>query len=152
MDLPPYIRFIDFPIEDFRIVPDSVFDVTIDRDARDPFEVLVQRLSNYLNIPGNAFHFTPHATRAYCAPSDLNTRSGLKKVHARFDEINDSLNAHFNTALAIDDPRPPLSICFIWSKMCADKLLRDKLFRSGKIQFHTAQSVSHDVRAAHVST
>ena len=76
----------------------------------------------------------------------------MKKVHARFDEINDSLNAHFNTALAIDDPRPPLSICFIWSKMCADKLLRDKLFRSGKIQFHTAQSVSHDVRAAHVST
>ncbi|KAM5542894.1 hypothetical protein V8D89_003278 [Ganoderma adspersum] len=119
MDLPPYIRFIDFPIEQFRIVPDSVFDVTIDRDARDPFEVLVQRLSSYLNIP------------------DLNTRSGLKKVHARFDEINDSLNAHFNTALAIDDPRPPLSICFIWSKMCADKLLRDKLFRSVSTMHHT---------------
>ncbi|KAI1784357.1 hypothetical protein LXA43DRAFT_1042935 [Ganoderma leucocontextum] len=114
MDLPPFIRFIDIPIDEFRIVPDSVFSgFTIDRNTPDPFEILVQRLCNYLDIP------------------DLNTRSGLKKVHARFDDINHCLNAHFTTALAIDDPRPPLTICFIWSKMCADKLLRDRLFRSG---------------------
>lgn len=53
MDLPPYISVIDIPIEDFGLVPDSVFaGYDIDRNTPDPFEGLVKRMCNYLDIPG----------------------------------------------------------------------------------------------------
>ena len=69
--------------------------------------------------------------------ADLRTLRELHRKHMINIPFDNSLNAHFDTALAIDDPRPPLSICFVWSKMCADKLLRDKLFRSGRILSYT---------------
>ncbi|KAI1781896.1 hypothetical protein LXA43DRAFT_210161 [Ganoderma leucocontextum] len=94
MDLPPFIRFIDIPIDEFRIVPDSVFSgFTLDRNTPDPFEILVQRLCNYLDIPG--MYSTEDLTQTYFTIPDLNTRSGLKKVKRRLQISNLSLTRSY---------------------------------------------------------
>lgn len=62
---------------------------------------------------------------------DINTRSGLKKVHAKFDKISQKLDYAFSEAKKVRNERVMEDICGIWGKMCHDALLRNKLFKQG---------------------
>ncbi|KAH9941110.1 uncharacterized protein BXZ73DRAFT_42148 [Epithele typhae] len=62
---------------------------------------------------------------------DLTTRHGLKKVHAHFDRLYSRLDSAFVTAEKRGIERAMGGIVGIWSKMCADAILRDKLFQKG---------------------
>jgi hypothetical protein len=61
--------------------------------------------------------------------SDIATRSGLKKVHANFDAIYERLNRAYEKYPADEKLRG--GIIGIYAKMCADSLLRNKLFSKG---------------------
>ncbi|EPQ53631.1 hypothetical protein GLOTRDRAFT_63247 [Gloeophyllum trabeum ATCC 11539] len=60
---------------------------------------------------------------------DLTTRNGLKKVHANFDEVYRRLDEAYKNNQG--NERVLGGIIGIWAKMCADSILRDKLFRAG---------------------
>ncbi|KAI0674593.1 hypothetical protein C8Q78DRAFT_1076212 [Trametes maxima] len=62
---------------------------------------------------------------------DLETRSGLKKVHAHFPEISKKLDTVYVAAQRRGNERLMGAIVGIWAKMCADSILRDKLFQEG---------------------
>ncbi|KAH9926735.1 uncharacterized protein B0H18DRAFT_331328 [Fomitopsis serialis] len=62
---------------------------------------------------------------------DLTTRSGLKKAHARFNEISKKLDAAYTKGN--DNEKIMGGIVGIWAKMSADALLRDKLFKAGLV-------------------
>lgn len=63
---------------------------------------------------------------------DLTTRSGLKKVHARFPEIFKKLDTVYVSAQRRGNVRMMGGIVGVWAKMCADAILRDKLFQEGE--------------------
>ncbi|KAK7047902.1 hypothetical protein VNI00_006230 [Paramarasmius palmivorus] len=60
---------------------------------------------------------------------DLTTRSGLKKVHAKFDAIVGRLDQVY--AEHEDNVRIAGGVVGIYAKMCADSILRNKLFQRG---------------------
>ncbi|ESK96281.1 set and mynd domain-containing protein 3 [Moniliophthora roreri MCA 2997] len=60
---------------------------------------------------------------------DLTTRSGLKKVHANFDAIVRRLDQVYNEHG--DNEKIAGGIVGIYAKMCADSILRNKLFQRG---------------------
>ncbi|KAG6836737.1 hypothetical protein H0H93_004143 [Arthromyces matolae] len=60
---------------------------------------------------------------------DLSTRSGLKKVHANFDAIYRKLDKACEKYS--DNERIAGGVIVIYSQMCADSLLRNKLFEKG---------------------
>ncbi|TFY59068.1 hypothetical protein EVJ58_g6015 [Rhodofomes roseus] len=62
---------------------------------------------------------------------DLTTRSGLKKAHARFNEISKKLDAAYTKGAG--NEKIMGGIVGIWAKMSADALLRDKLFKAGLV-------------------
>ena len=64
--------------------------------------------------------------------SDIGTRSGLKKVHARFAEIHKTLDNAYTKSAGNDKIMG--GIVGIWAKMSADALLRDKLLQQGDMQ------------------
>lgn len=61
---------------------------------------------------------------------DLETRSGLKKVHANFEDIQKKLEATFSKYDGNEKVKG--GIVGIWARMCVDAILRDKLFKAGK--------------------
>ncbi len=63
--------------------------------------------------------------------TDLTTRHGLKKVHARFNEIYRKLDAAYTSAESNVNEKVMGGVVGIMAKMCADALLRDKLFDQG---------------------
>ena len=69
---------------------------------------------------------------------DLTTRSGLKKVHARFDAISERLDRAYEENLAREKVLG--GIIGIYAKMCADSILMNKLFAKGLLLyfFHLA--------------
>lgn len=62
---------------------------------------------------------------------DLGTRSGLKKVHAHFPEMSKKLDSMYIAAQKKGNERLMGGIVGVWAKMCADSILRDKLFQEG---------------------
>ncbi|KAI0748734.1 hypothetical protein C8Q80DRAFT_1173343 [Daedaleopsis nitida] len=92
------------------LIPDGLFD-----DLRDSanWNVTIARLVDVLKIP------------------DLTTRHGLKKVHARFSDIYKKLNASYSAAKRENNERVMGAVVGIMAKMCADALLRDRLFEKG---------------------
>ncbi|KAI9068811.1 hypothetical protein FKP32DRAFT_1587402 [Trametes sanguinea] len=76
----------------------------------------VARMSDRLSIP------------------DLHTRHGLKKAHARFDEISKRLDGAYSAARQQGSEETMGAVVAIMDKMCADALLRDKLFHNGLLQ------------------
>ncbi|KAK7059703.1 hypothetical protein R3P38DRAFT_2495642 [Favolaschia claudopus] len=60
---------------------------------------------------------------------DLETRGGLKKVHANFDSIYRKLD-HLYTKNA-GNIRIQAGVCGIYAKLCIDSILRNKLFDKG---------------------
>lgn len=64
---------------------------------------------------------------------DLDTRSGLKKVHADFSDIYRHLSDLYESNLRSDNITG--GIIGIFAKMSADSILRDKLFEKGTTAF-----------------
>lgn len=69
-------------------------------------------------------------SRMICC-TDLTTRHGLKKAHARFNEIYEELDAAYTSAQRKGNEKIMGGVVGIMAKMCADALLRDKLFDKG---------------------
>ena len=63
--------------------------------------------------------------------SDINTRSGLKKVHAKFDQISQKLDYAYSEAQKVGNDKVVECICGVWAKMCHDAILRNRLFQQG---------------------
>ncbi|OBZ77723.1 hypothetical protein A0H81_02629 [Grifola frondosa] len=64
---------------------------------------------------------------------DLTTRSGLKKVHARFPEYYKRLDNAYIVGMRSHNEKLMGGIVGIWAKMSADVILRDKLFKEGLV-------------------
>ncbi|KAI0765241.1 hypothetical protein C8Q74DRAFT_1205823 [Fomes fomentarius] len=77
------------------------------------WKIIVEYLCDYFQLP------------------DLTTRHGLKKVHANFNEIYRKLNSAYVGAQSRSNERLMGGIIGVWAKMCADAILRDKLFNEG---------------------
>ena len=61
---------------------------------------------------------------------DLTSRNGLKKIHANFDDIYRKMENEYERNA--DDIRIRAGIVSIWTKMCIDALLRNKVFSKGR--------------------
>ena len=64
---------------------------------------------------------------------DLETRSGMRRAHAQFDEIQPRLEEAYNKYG--DNEKVVGGIVGIWAKMAMDALLRDKLVGAGEWPF-----------------
>ncbi|KAG2111771.1 hypothetical protein BD769DRAFT_1630248 [Suillus cothurnatus] len=62
---------------------------------------------------------------------DLSRRSGLKKVHANFNEVYHNIDDVY--VANIKNEKITGAIIGIYTKMCADAILRDKLFQKGLV-------------------
>ncbi|CDO71187.1 hypothetical protein BN946_scf184845.g57 [Trametes cinnabarina] len=91
-------------------IPDGFF---TDIDNAGTWRLIVDVLCDYLGLP------------------DLETRSGLKKVHNNFPEIAKKLDTVYSAAQKKGNERLMGGIVGVWAKMCADAILRDKLFHEG---------------------
>ncbi|TBU57428.1 hypothetical protein BD310DRAFT_821584 [Dichomitus squalens] len=91
-------------------IPDGFF---ADFDNAATWSIIVDDLCNYLELP------------------DIGTRSGLKKVHANFNDIYRKLDSAYVGAQRRGNEKLMGGIVGIWAKMCADAILRDKLFDEG---------------------
>ena len=63
--------------------------------------------------------------------TDFTTRHGPKKAHARFNEIYRKLDGAYSSARRRGNEKVMGGVVGIMAKMCADALLRDKLFDRG---------------------
>ena len=75
-------------------------------------------------------HNPPYAD-PFLLTVDLSTRSGLKKVHAHFNDIYKKLDCAYVGAQRRGNEKLMGGIVGVWAKMCADAILRDKLFHEG---------------------
>ncbi|OSD02695.1 hypothetical protein PYCCODRAFT_1389936 [Trametes coccinea BRFM310] len=91
-------------------IPDGFF---TDIDNAGTWRLIVDVLCDYLGLP------------------DLETRSGLKKVHANFADISKKLDTVYTAGQKKGNERLMGAIVGIWAKMSADAILRDKLFQEG---------------------
>lgn len=62
---------------------------------------------------------------------DLTTRHGLKKIHTRFNDYHKRLDAAYTSARRCGNEKVMGGVVGIMAKMCADAILRDKLFQKG---------------------
>ncbi|KAF9480919.1 hypothetical protein BDN70DRAFT_912470 [Pholiota conissans] len=90
-------------------VADGVY--VVDIDNAENWDMVVNILCDYFELP------------------DLNTRSGLKKVHLNFNTIYARIDKFYEKNLSNDRIRG--AIVGIYAKMCIDALLRNKLFDKG---------------------
>ncbi|CDO78081.1 hypothetical protein BN946_scf184702.g2 [Trametes cinnabarina] len=95
------------------VIPDSMFD---EIDGARSWSSALTRMCDNLKIP------------------DLTTRHGLKRVHARFNELYKRLDATYSSANRRGNEKAMGSVVGIMAKMCADAILRDKLFQKGLLQ------------------
>lgn len=63
---------------------------------------------------------------------DIDKRSGLKKLHAKFPEIQKKLDAAY--AKYHDNEKVLGGVVCIWSWMCVDSIMRNRLVDAGKSQ------------------
>ena len=64
------------------------------------------------------------------AMAGLDTRSGLKRIHANFPIIQRKLEAAYTKYT--DNEKVIGGIAGIWARMCVDSILRDKLVDAGR--------------------
>ncbi|KAJ8472477.1 hypothetical protein ONZ51_g8489 [Trametes cubensis] len=65
---------------------------------------------------------------------DLTTRKGLRRVHASFNEVYKRLDRAYSDAQEKGDTRTMGGVVGIMAKLCADAILRDKLFDRGLLK------------------
>ena len=70
---------------------------------------------------------------------DPNSKGGLKKTHAVYDKMQRKLDRLYEKAREHGDTMVTGCIISIWTMMCADSLLRDKLIQSGKRQIYRSE-------------
>ncbi|KAI0672651.1 hypothetical protein C8Q78DRAFT_1020664 [Trametes maxima] len=92
------------------VIPDGILD---DIDDSWSWNRIVSQMCDDLKIP------------------DLTTRHGLKRVHARFNDIYRRLDATYSRAQKKGNVKVMGGVVGIMAKMCADSILRDKLFQKG---------------------
>lgn len=97
------LSYVDIP---------TVIDAYVDQinDARD-WSHVVNLLCDMFDLP------------------DLDSRSGLKKVHANFDQVQRNLNAAYDKYT--DNDKVVGGIVGIYSKMSSDSILRNKIVHAG---------------------
>ncbi|KAM5538147.1 hypothetical protein V8D89_008190 [Ganoderma adspersum] len=94
-------------------IPPSVWE-GVDEDTG--LDIPADRLRRHLQIP------------------DITTRSGLRQVHANFEQINRCLDEAYVAALSRGVPEGAMLVLIIWTKMTADAILRQRLIRTGLVQ------------------
>jgi len=99
-------------------------------DDAEGWNMVVNTLCKVFELPGVLFFESAYLIVGLSSSSDLNTRSGLKKVHANFELISRRLDAEFKKNMGNEKIRG--GIIGIYAKMCVDSILRDKLFRAGQ--------------------
>ncbi|KAI0707998.1 hypothetical protein C8Q76DRAFT_770754 [Earliella scabrosa] len=95
------------------IIPDALY---VNLEDSVTWNTIILRLSDALKLP------------------DLSTRHGLRKIHTRFDGIYKRLNATYTAARRDGDEKAMGGVVGIMARMCADALLRDRLFEKGILQ------------------
>ncbi|KAI0374602.1 hypothetical protein BV20DRAFT_934661 [Pilatotrama ljubarskyi] len=99
--------------DDPYVIPDGIFDDVNDALS---WNMIVSRLCKRLKIP------------------DLSTRHGLKRTHARFNEMYRRLDGVYASARRAGNQRVMGGVVAIMAKMCADAILRDRLFEKGLLK------------------
>lgn len=97
-------------------------------DNATEWHIIVEIMCEMLQIPGKnpAFQARLGAHKTYL---DLTTRAGLKRVHSDFSNIYRRLNDFYNNHST--NEKITGGVVGIFAKMCADSILRDKLFEKG---------------------
>lgn len=111
---------------------DSEFnDLTDDIDGAKGWNEIVNVLCEFLQLPGEDAEQTCHCDFvSQVFPIDLSKRSGLKKIHANFNEIYHNIDDVY--VANVRNEKITGGIVGIYTKMCADAILRDKLFQKGR--------------------
>jgi hypothetical protein len=100
-----------------------------DIDNAGPWTMIVNILCDVFNLPGTFVSYTREKGQKHSPFLDLTTRSGLKKIHTNFEAIYQRLNTAYEKNP--DNEKLRGGIIVIYSKMCVDSLLRNKLFHKG---------------------
>ncbi|EIW60332.1 uncharacterized protein TRAVEDRAFT_45581 [Trametes versicolor FP-101664 SS1] len=95
------------------VIPDGMFD---DVSNAQSWNLIVSCMCEGLKIP------------------DLTTRHGLKKIHARFNDYHKRLDSAYSSARRCSNEKVMGGVVGIMAKMCADAILRDKLFQKGLLR------------------
>ncbi|KAI0697335.1 hypothetical protein C8T65DRAFT_26721 [Cerioporus squamosus] len=101
---------VEIELTSANVVPASVW---AGLDVLHSWDLPVARLCAYLKIP------------------DPNSKGGLRKAYAIYDKMQKKLDRLYTTARDRGDMVVAGCIISIWTMMCADSLLRDKLMESG---------------------
>ncbi|RPD52147.1 hypothetical protein L227DRAFT_515300, partial [Lentinus tigrinus ALCF2SS1-6] len=76
---------------------------------------------------------------------DLSSRHGLRKAYSQFDRIYTELDAFHQLAKARNSPQLLLEVMSIFIKMCADSILKEKLFERGSFINKLMDLLDHDL-------
>ena len=109
-------------------------------DNSESWDIIVNILYDLFDLPGEYANFNHLIfTHQLNLLLDLSTRSGLKKVHSRFEAIYGRIDAFYERNL--DNFKIRGAIVAIYAKMCIDSILRNKLFQKGRT--FKDDSISH---------
>lgn len=116
------LSFVDIPT-----VLDSQVDLINDTASWDS---VVHMLCHMFDLPGIICFMV--LSRSSCSRDvvDLDSRKGLKAIHNNFDEVQRNLNNAYSKYS--NNYKVAGAIVGIWSKMCRDAILRNKVWDTGK--------------------
>lgn len=104
----------------------SIISLVKDVNNVEDWKICSDILCDFLEIPGMSNQYLIRCL--FLTPSlDLSTRNGLKQIHKNFDEYYRRLQRTYR--MGADNDKVAGGIVGIYAKMCADSLLRDKLFK-----------------------
>lgn len=110
----------------------TVIDSFVDQinDARD-WSHVVNLLCDMFDLPGERLDHPPAFVEftEYPTSGDLDSRSGLKRVHSSFEQVQRNLDAAYDKYS--DNEKVAGGIVGIYSKMSRDSILRNKIIRAG---------------------
>jgi hypothetical protein len=110
-----------------------------DIDGAEDWNAVARLLCDYLELPGMSNNFSlPSKTLTLGPLSDLTKRSGLKKVYNNFDVIYKRTNDLF--IVNAGNVKIAGGIIAIYTKMCADAILRNLLFQKGHNPFRDTRA------------
>ena len=108
----------------------TVIDSFLDQiDSAPSLEAAMPILGRLFGIPGTlTLHVCTKLSRLQCC-LDLNTRSGLKKVHVIFWDLQRKLEAVFDKYRT--NEKVAYGIIAVWNSMTEDDILQEKLITAG---------------------
>lgn len=90
---------------------------------------IVRMFCDYLKLPGPFLFHKSQKISIHAALIDLTTRTGLKRVHRDFDNIYRRLDSLYEKNAK--NEKIVGGVIGVCAKLCADSILRDKLFKAG---------------------